>query len=212
MIFVFWGLSSFDIFRIIVSNIVNINDHSLQVTNKVREFREGVHVIHKAMKDIVLLKNNDIEVEQLIIKVELERKSQLNNIANIYELCQGNKQDAIKLKNIFLAWDLIRAKVITELKNKNYIRAGEITRTEGKDHVEKLLILSQLISDHAQIRIQELFSEIIDLAKHTKVIIILVFIISLLLILFFNWWTISLLILFISFMEFFFLSLRSVKN
>jgi len=29
---------------------------------------------------------------------------------------------------------------------------------------------------------------------------------------FFNWWTISLLILFISFMEFFFLSLRSVKN
>ncbi len=191
VIFVFWGLSSFDIFRIIVSNIVNINDHSLQVTNKVREFREGVHVIHKAMKDIVLLKNNDIEVEQLIIKVELERKSQLNNIANIYELCQGNKQDAIKLKNIFLAWDLIRAKVITELKNKNYIRAGEITRTEGKDHVEKLLILSQLISDHAQIRIQELFSEIIDLAKHTKVIIILVFIISLLLILFFNWWTIK---------------------
>src|SRR3989339_556362 len=85
VIFVFWGLSSFDIFRIIVSNIVNINDHSLQVTNKVREFREGVHVIHKAMKDIVLLKNNDIEVEQLIIKVELERKSQLNNIANIYE-------------------------------------------------------------------------------------------------------------------------------
>ncbi|OFZ23429.1 MAG: hypothetical protein A2202_05930 [Bdellovibrionales bacterium RIFOXYA1_FULL_36_14] len=191
VIFIFWGLSSFDMFRLIISNITNIDNHSLQVTNKVREFREGVHVIHKTMKDIVLLRKNNTEVQQLINKVESEKKSQLNNIATIYELCQGNKQDVLKLKNTFLAWDFIRAKVIAEFKKENYIKAGEITKTEGKEQVEKLLMQSQLIGDSAQKRVKELFSEVVNLAKRAEFIIILVFIISLLLVLFLNWWIIK---------------------
>jgi len=189
VILTFWGISSFDVFRLIISDITNIYDHPFQVTNKVREFREGVHVIHKTMKDIALLKKNNAELEQLITKVELEKKSQLNNIENIHELFQGDKKEVIELKNTFLAWDFIRAKVITEFKKENYTKAGEITKTEGRDQVEKLLRQAQLIGDCAQMRTKELFSEVVDLVKRAKKILIFVFIISLVFVLFLTWWT-----------------------
>jgi len=119
IVLAFLGLTSFNLFRIIMSDITNIYEHPFQVSQRVREFREGVHVIHKTMKDIVLLNKQSTEVEKLVVRVEVEKQSQLNNITVINKLYQGDKQDVIKLKDAFLAWDLIRAKVLTAVKKNN---------------------------------------------------------------------------------------------
>ena len=123
---------------ILNGTINDIVEHPYIVSNSVRDINIYINAIHKSMKDVVLAKNENQLIEA-IERVNEYEKLVLEKFDIIWERFLGHPEVVNDAYNLFINWKAIRNKVILLTRNKEFVKAADITKGEGADHVESLL-------------------------------------------------------------------------
>jgi signal transduction histidine kinase len=160
-------------------------NHPLRVSNAVRDINSNIHIIHKTMKDITMIKDTSLLDTKLRVVDYYDRQTQ-ESFNLIYKQYLGSKEDIDQAFNSFIDWKPIRAEVIRKMNEGEYEAASNITMGKGNSHVNIIIDQMQNLSDFAEKKADELYHKAI--VKEQKALsnlyylIILIIIISIVLI------------------------------
>lgn len=117
----------------------NIYEHPLKVSNQALYVKTNLYKIHRTMKDIVLYPNDE-ELEKLIVEVNKIEKEVYQSLDVIKKYILGEEGQKLEryTRNMFRQWKPIRDNVNTLIKNKEYVKAIQITKGDGTNHVNIL--------------------------------------------------------------------------
>lgn len=119
------------------TNTQKIYSHPFHVTRAISNIKTDIVTIHRNMKDIVLTKNN-IEMIEIIQKVQNLEREVFINFDKIYKNYLGDKKDIDTVYQLFKNWKEIRQRVIKLMSDKKYEKAISITKKEGAIHIERI--------------------------------------------------------------------------
>ena len=134
------GLGGFSLFHLnnISKDVENIYNHPFAVSNAGQSIQTRVFAMHRDMKDVVLAKNPE-QLQEILLKVNLQEETVLNEFDVIFDRFLGNKASIKKTYQTFIEWKSIRDEVIQLALIGQTEEAAEITKGRGAQHVDKLL-------------------------------------------------------------------------
>ncbi|MCT4686710.1 methyl-accepting chemotaxis protein [Vallitalea sp.] len=140
VIIIFVGLSIYLIQSMIgiKDNLVKMYEHPFTVSNEIKEVKLGIVKIHREMKDISTVTNQET-IDELVENVNQYEAEVLATIDVIYDRFLGEKTMLDNAKNSFIEWKVIRDEVIELTRNGNLENASRITKEKGAEHVGKII-------------------------------------------------------------------------
>ncbi len=166
--------------QIISTNVQEIYDHPLVVSNSVKEIEINVNAIHRSMKDVVLSEN----IEELNKYVEI-----VNNYDSLVqqsfkiveERYLGSKNDVTDAHHTYNNWHIIRSEVIALKKAGKSNEAINITKEEGAAHVKLIHDKNKVIIDFAENKADEIYNDHLkEIRKSTLLLLAIAFILLML--------------------------------
>ena len=132
-------LGTFSVYSIYhVSDIVDdLYNHPFTVSNAVLRIKADIYDIHRNMKDLALVENQE-DFERYRLNVVRIERAALKDFDLVEERFLGDLNEVEAARHLFEDWAVIRSKVIEYSRNGQYLEASQITRGEGARHVDKL--------------------------------------------------------------------------
>ena len=135
-----------------------IYDHPLVVSNAIQSVNFSIVSMHRYMKDVTLARSEE-ELNTALIAVESEEKNVLKQLEIVAERYLGDINEIITLREDFIAWRIIRNKVIKLSHKGQYSKAAEITKNEGAEYVEFLTTKTNKVLIFARNKASEFLEE-----------------------------------------------------
>ena len=150
------AIFTIDKMKTLTDNTKKIYTHPFQVNNSVSSIQTSIITMHRNMKDIVLT-DDTLETIQIIEAIQQEEEKVYDNFDIIYKYYLGNKKDIDTLYNTFKAWKKIRRKVITLVHDNKVLEATNITKNEGKKHIDNLYKQIDILKNYAHHKADEFY-------------------------------------------------------
>lgn len=111
--------------------------HPLTVSNAALRIEINIAKIHRSMKDVALSNSlEDIENYSILVD-DLERRV-YEDFEIINERFLGDKKQYKSALKVFTEWKPVRDEVIAFMISGQKVKAAEITRGKGEDHLERI--------------------------------------------------------------------------
>lgn len=163
------GFSSILLFSVIIALIsiyqirqIRINSealyqHPLTVSNSVRDINISINAIHRSMKDVVLAENN-MQLNESVQLVNEHDKLIHEAFEIVEERFLGDKKVVDDTFQAYINWEIIRNEVIALKKQGMNQQAANITKGKGAVHVQLLFDKTKVLTDFAQNKANEFYS------------------------------------------------------
>ena len=128
-----------------------IMKHPFAVTHAVDEVEIHVLKIHREMKDLANVRNEE-QIEEHEASVEKFERQALHHLEEARERFLGNPEEIRAVRDALEEWRSIRADVIRLRQAKRFDEADAITRGRGAKHVEKIEAKLRALTDFAAMK------------------------------------------------------------
>ncbi len=130
----------------LANDIVQIHEHSLAVSNAVRDIRANIIAMHRSMKDIALAKDigQMVTVAATVDKYEYEVYQSFELVSQRF---LGEQSDVKTAQMAFSDWKSIRDEVIRLMEFGEKDKAANITKGKGAKHVDEMNQKIQVMID-----------------------------------------------------------------
>lgn len=135
--------------KVIGKNAQDLYNHPFAVSNAAQAINTHIFAMHRYMKDVVLSENED-ELSLAIDAVVGHEEIVLENFDIIFDRFLGNKHQINDAYKAFVAWKPIRDEVILLVRDGHRLKAAQITKKRGADHVHLLRNEVQGLTDFAK--------------------------------------------------------------
>ncbi len=130
------AFSVFSIYRV-GSVVENLYKHPFTVSNAVLRIKVNIYDIHRNMKDLALVENQQ-DFERYRLNVDRIERDTLKEFELVEDRFLGDLNEVETARRLFEDWAVVRSGVIELSRKGQYRKASEMTRGEGAVHVEKL--------------------------------------------------------------------------
>lgn len=146
-----------------------IHNHPLVVSNASLQANSNILKIHRNMKDVVILDDENM-IESKISKVQKIEQETIAHLKTIQHNILGNlgQEIASDALILFLEWRPIRAGVIANVRAGERGIAARTTWTEGEEHVEKLELKMAELQKYARTKATGFLNETESVSRRTK--------------------------------------------
>ena len=157
-----------------VSSLVdNLYNHPFTVSNAVLRIKVDIYDIHRNMKDLALVENQE-DFERYRLNVDRIERAALKDFDLVEERFLGDLNEVETARRLFEDWAVIRSKVIELSRSGHYSEASEITRGEGARHVELLEGTMKNLIDFASSKAESFRQEAVDDVRRAWLILLLI--------------------------------------
>lgn len=111
--------------------------HPFAVSTAVLKIEVGVTAMHRSMKDVVLAKGDE-QRRSAMTALDKAEKKVFSQFDLLQERFLGDKSKIEEVKQLIVQWKPIRDKVIELVASGDRVAAANITKYEGKEHVNKI--------------------------------------------------------------------------
>ena len=141
--------------------------HPYAVATTIRSIESELISIHRDMKDVALARTPD---EVVTIAESINKKlPRIENDLNLLEgRFLGDKSKISEIRALSRNWTEIRQKVIALVKAGNRNAATEITKSEGRDQVQRLLQATSSLREFADSKAEQFYSDSIKEVSSSK--------------------------------------------
>ena len=112
-------------------------NHPFAVSTSVLKIEVAITAMHRSMKDIVLAKD-DIQRRNAMSALNDAEKKMYDQFNLLSERFLGDKTNIDNVKSLIVQWKPLRDKVIKLVSEGKRQSAANVTKNEGKEHVEKI--------------------------------------------------------------------------
>ena len=112
-------------------------NHPFAVSTSVLKIEVAITAMHRSMKDIVLAKG-DIQRRNAMSALNDAEKKMYDQFNLLSERFLGDKTNVDNVKSLIVQWKPLRDKVIKLVSEGKRQSAANVTKNEGKEHVEKI--------------------------------------------------------------------------
>ncbi|OIQ48389.1 MAG: hypothetical protein BM565_01705 [Gammaproteobacteria bacterium MedPE] len=112
-------------------------NHPFAVSTSVLKIEVAITAMHRSMKDIVLAKG-DIQRRNAMSALNDAEKKMYDQFNLLSERFLGDKTNIDNVKSLIVQWKPLRDKVIKLVSEGKRQSAANVTKNEGKEHVEKI--------------------------------------------------------------------------
>lgn len=112
-------------------------NHPFAVSTSVLKIEVAITAMHRSMKDIVLAKD-DIQRRNAMSALNDAEKKMYDQFNLLSERFLGDKTNVDNVKSLIVQWKPLRGKVIKLVSEGKRQSAANVTKNEGKEHVEKI--------------------------------------------------------------------------
>jgi len=154
------GLITFWQTRILWLQTEGLYDHPLQVRRALGELKADILIIHRGMKDVLLLSDNN-EVLLVVQEMDVASVNAMQQIETIRNKYLGPRDDVEQIANAFAKWNAIRQETLRLLRSGKYEEAVRRTMTNGMGGVQTEEILEKIkkISDFSWNKADDFYQE-----------------------------------------------------
>jgi signal transduction histidine kinase/ActR/RegA family two-component response regulator/HAMP domain-containing protein len=128
-----------------------IHQHPFAVSNAALNIRANTFAMHRTMKDLVLSENSR-QLKAAQAQIAVSAKQIEWDFALIFRQFLGKKTDVKTAHELFLQWANIRQEIIDLMIQGRPREAVALTKGRCRQHVDQLLIKTQVMIDYAHSR------------------------------------------------------------
>lgn len=121
----------------IADNVDKIYRHPFAVSNAGQTIESRILAMHRDMKDVVLIKDEN-NIHPILLQIDQHEQAVLEQFNIIFERFLGSKSEISSTYQLFLEWRPIRNEVLTLHALGEHDAAIQITRERGAEHVQRL--------------------------------------------------------------------------
>jgi len=143
----------------------NMYNHSLIVSNAVRDIKANINAMHRSMKDVALSDNTN-QINEAAAIVDKYEQTVFRDFEIVFDRFLGDMKDVEHAHRSFIEWKIIRDEVITLSKQNKKDAAADITRGKGAQHVDIMTGKIQNMIDFATARANSSYEDVLWHKKH----------------------------------------------
>ena len=150
-------------------NVEDIFEHPLKVSNAVRDIQTEITAIHRTMKDVVL-SESDEELQSYRLLIAEHEAVVYSEFEILFERFLGDMTDVEIAYDAFAAWYPIREEVLNLYSQGQRIKAAEVTKGRGAEHVSFMTEKMETMAEFADKKSVEFYQE--ALASRNSLVLI----------------------------------------
>jgi PAS domain S-box-containing protein len=139
-------------------SVEDIFQHPLQVSNAVRDIQTNITAIHRTMKDVVLSESEDELIGYRLLIAEHETDV-YSDFEILFERFLGDISDTEIAYEAFADWYPIREEVLNLYSKGERVKAVEVTKGRGAEHVSFMTEKMETMADFADQKSVEFYQE-----------------------------------------------------
>lgn len=154
------GLLTFWQTRVLWLQTEGIYLHPMQVRHAIGELKSDVLIIHRGMKDVLLLSDNN-EVQTAVQEMDAASADAIHQIETIRNQYLGPRENVDMLASAFIKWNTIRQETLRLLRSGKYEEAVRRTMRNGIGGAQTIEILEKIktISDFSWNKADDFYQE-----------------------------------------------------